>query len=79
MNYKIARPLTESLIVLEKEKQYGCLRYYPRNRMAFLLCQLTGTKTLTETQQDILKSMGCTISYDYTKQCNDTSSYWEDI
>ena len=74
MNHKITKPLTESLIekillkkqlkvVLEKEKQYGTYRYFPKNRTALLLCQLTGTKTLNKNQQEILKRMGYTISY----------------
>tara|TARA_R100001443_G_scaffold27140_3_gene40447 strand:+ start:25365 stop:25574 length:210 start_codon:yes stop_codon:yes gene_type:complete len=43
---------------LERRFNYGTYRYWPKNSLAILLCQLAKTKTLSEDQQKLVEKMG---------------------
>jgi len=43
---------------LERRFNYGAYRYWPKNSLAILLCQLAKTKTLSEDQQKLIEKMG---------------------
>ena len=48
-------------VLLERQFNYGTYRYFPKNSLAILLCQLAKTKTLSEDQQKLLEKMGFKI------------------
>jgi len=56
------RPMEGQVVQVRKQNNYGIEVLYPVNDLAYAVCELASTKTITDRMIYILNTYGCTIS-----------------